>query len=175
MIRNWEHNKSSSNPYIYEEKGIFFLRYNLLHTHIHLASNLAEVRRQLAKADETAIRQGTASQHVPGSVFIRNGLEIEEQQLVSPYPSCIGNVLIHFVSDDNLPPPLRRIHKNLTHKLHQFKKSAIPSRDGSKNGSNSTSFICPGLLYPHSTHLRTTLKATTRKWLRIYLSSSLQA
>ena len=45
-----------------------------------LASNLAEVWRKLAEADEVAIRQGNASQQVPGSVFVRNGLEIEEQQ-----------------------------------------------------------------------------------------------
>jgi len=52
--------------------------------HIYLASNLAEVRRKLAEADEAAIRQGSTSQQVPGSVFIRNGLEIEEQQSASP-------------------------------------------------------------------------------------------
>lgn len=48
--------------------------------YVFLASNLAEVRRKLAEADEAALRQGTASPQVPGSVFIRNGLEIEEQQ-----------------------------------------------------------------------------------------------
>ena len=44
--------------------------------------NLAEVHHKLAEVDEMAIRQGSASQQipVPGSVFIHNGLEIEEQQ-----------------------------------------------------------------------------------------------
>jgi len=53
---------------------------NLLYAHVYPASNLAEVRRKLAEADEEDIRRGTVPHQVPGSVFIRNGLEIEEQQ-----------------------------------------------------------------------------------------------
>lgn len=84
MIRNWELDKSSPNPYTHKEKG--FVRIShcaLLYTHIFPASNFAEVRRKLAKADEEALRQGTTSHQVPASIFIRIGLEIEEQQSVA--------------------------------------------------------------------------------------------
>ena len=47
------------------------------------ATNLAEVRRKLAEADEEEIARGTISHQVPGSVFIRDGLDIEEQQSVA--------------------------------------------------------------------------------------------
>ena len=80
-IRNWERDKRKPNPYTHTEKGIltYVLRF-LTVTHVYTASNLAEVRRKLAEADEADTRQGTTPHQVPGSVFIRNGLEIEEQQ-----------------------------------------------------------------------------------------------
>jgi len=61
-------------------KVFWFLFCSPSRTYVHLANNLAEVRRKLAEADEAAIRRGSASQQVPGSVFIRSRLEIEEQQ-----------------------------------------------------------------------------------------------
>jgi hypothetical protein len=54
--------------------------YKSLCANVYPASSLAEVRRKLAEADEEDIRRGNTSHEVPGSVFIRNGLEIEEQQ-----------------------------------------------------------------------------------------------
>lgn len=81
MIRDWESDKSNLNPYIHTEKGISgILHRSSLCTYICPASNLAEVRQELAKADEEEITCGAVSHQVPGSVFIRNGLEIEEQQ-----------------------------------------------------------------------------------------------
>ena len=56
--------------------------HNLLCTHVYPADSLAEVRRKLAEADEEDIRRGNTSHEVPASVFIRNGLEIEERQWV---------------------------------------------------------------------------------------------
>jgi hypothetical protein len=53
---------------------------NFLYAHVSPATNLAEIRRKLAEADEIAVRQGSALEQVPVSVFVRNGLEIEEQQ-----------------------------------------------------------------------------------------------
>ena len=49
-------------------------------THVSLASNLAEIRRKLAEAEEEDAMRGLIPHQVPGSVFIRTGLEIEEQQ-----------------------------------------------------------------------------------------------
>ena len=54
-------------------------------THVHVASNFAEVRHKLAEAEEEAARRGLISNEVPASVFIRTGLEIEEQQFVNSH------------------------------------------------------------------------------------------
>lgn len=81
MIRNWEFDNSKPNPYTHTEKGILIFPLRCyIYAHVYLASNLAEVRRKLAEADEEDVRQGTTPHQVPGSVFIRTGLEIEEQQ-----------------------------------------------------------------------------------------------
>jgi len=41
---------------------------------------MAEVRRKLAEADQQAAQQCSAPHELPASVFVRNGLEIEDQQ-----------------------------------------------------------------------------------------------
>jgi len=92
--------------------------------HVYPASKLAEVRRKLAEADEVDIRQGSALHQVAGSVFIRNGLEIEEQQWVSHQPSCINRILtVPFTIGDSLHIPSKN-YQNPTCRLLQFKKSA---------------------------------------------------
>lgn len=48
---------------------------------------MAEVRRRLAEADQRDDQRDSASYDVPGSVFVRNGLEIEEQQYV--FSNCV--------------------------------------------------------------------------------------
>ena len=63
-----------------ERYHILLLRRSSLHVYISPASNLAEVRQKLAKADEVALRQDSTTLQVLGSVFIRTGLEIEEHQ-----------------------------------------------------------------------------------------------
>lgn len=80
MIKNWERDKKNPNPYTHKEKGIFIPTLQFVMYLYYPASNVAEVRQKLAEADEAAIRRGDASHQVPGSVFIRNGLEIEEHQ-----------------------------------------------------------------------------------------------
>ena len=44
------------------------------------ASSIAEVRRQLAEADQREAQQGSTPHEVPASMFVRNGLEIEDKQ-----------------------------------------------------------------------------------------------
>lgn len=84
MIRDWECNKSKPDPFTHDEKHILACIFQLfLYTHIRPATKLAELRRKLAEEDEEAVRQGTVGHQVPGSVFVRNGLEIEEQQYVA--------------------------------------------------------------------------------------------
>lgn len=46
----------------------------------HSATKLAEIRQQLADADAENAKRGTTPHEVPASIFIRTGLEIEEQQ-----------------------------------------------------------------------------------------------
>jgi len=58
-----------------------------LYTHVHIATSLAEVRRQLAEADEEDIRRGNSPHEVPASIFIHDGLDIEERQYVPPLVS----------------------------------------------------------------------------------------
>ena len=86
MIRDWEKDRSKPNPFTYTEKGghSCVIRQPSHGTHIRLASNLAEVRRKLAEADEEDARRGVAPHEVPGSVFIRMALELEEQAYVLP-------------------------------------------------------------------------------------------
>ena len=88
MIRDWECDKSKPNPFTHTEKGILVYKPQFFTcAHIQSATKLAELRRKLAEEDEEALRSGTLTHQVPGSVFIRTGLEIEEQQWVT-FNSC---------------------------------------------------------------------------------------
>ena len=57
MIQDWECDKSKPNPYTHTEKGIFIHVLRFSQAHVCLASNLAEVRRKLAEADEEEDRK----------------------------------------------------------------------------------------------------------------------
>ena len=61
-------------------KVLWFVCYSSSWTHVYPASSLAEVCQKLAEVDKEDIRRGNTAHEVPGSVFIRNGLEIEDQQ-----------------------------------------------------------------------------------------------
>ena len=50
------------------------------HTHTHLATKLTDVRQALADADQRDAEHGLTPHQIPASVFIRTGLELEEQQ-----------------------------------------------------------------------------------------------
>lgn len=64
------------------------------YTHVYQATNLAEVHRKLAEADEEEIARGIISYPVPAWVFVRDGLDLEEQQLVLSYIcTSTGNLL----------------------------------------------------------------------------------
>lgn len=81
MISCWERDKTAPNPYIHTEKGIIcWFPLFLLRTNSLSAGNMAEVRRRLAEADTQDAQRGHTLHEVPASVFIRSGLEIEEQQ-----------------------------------------------------------------------------------------------
>ena len=84
MISEWEHDKTQPNPYTHTEKGIALcFTASPRHTNSHLASKTAKVRKILAEVDRRDIQQGSAPDHqIPPSIFIRTGLEIEDQQYV---------------------------------------------------------------------------------------------
>ena len=81
MISRWEQDKTAPNPYTHTEKGAVYC-YPIFkpHTNLLSAGNMAEVRRRLAEADTQEAQHGCAPHEVPASVFVRSGLEIEEQQ-----------------------------------------------------------------------------------------------
>ena len=114
MIQDWESDKSNPNPYTHTETGNARISCRIaLHAHIFQATNLAEVRRQLAEADEQDIARGVVSHQVPGSVFIRGGLELEEQQLASLYRLYANQILIvHFITGDSSRLLSRRRHRS---------------------------------------------------------------
>ena len=98
MIRAWESDSSNPNPYTHVEKGTSgVLHFSLSFLLDYQATNLAEVRRKLAEADEEEIARGTISHQVPGSVFVRNGLDIEEQQSVPLQHSYIDPETYHTI------------------------------------------------------------------------------
>jgi len=81
MISRWEQDKTEPNPYTYTEQGIFVvLPPLLLRVNPHIASSMAEARRRLAEADQQDTQQGSTPHAVPAWVFVRDGLDIEEQQ-----------------------------------------------------------------------------------------------
>lgn len=94
MICKWESDKSNPNPYTHTEKGFYS---EIIHrtsvTYILPASNLAEVRQKLTEADKEELSRGNTSHQVPASVFVRNGLELEEQQSVPLFPMCMFHML----------------------------------------------------------------------------------
>lgn len=50
------------------------------YTNPYTASKVAEVRKMLAEADQQHAQKGLSPHDIPASVFVRNGLEIEEHQ-----------------------------------------------------------------------------------------------
>lgn len=52
----------------------------LYNAYAHSATKLAEIRQKLADADTEDAKRGMIPHEVPASIFIRTGLEIEEQQ-----------------------------------------------------------------------------------------------
>ena len=84
MIRDWECDKSRPNPFTHAEKGTPIYKFQFFTcAYIQPATKLAELRRRFAEEDEESMRRGILMHEVPGSVFVRTGLEIEEQQWVS--------------------------------------------------------------------------------------------
>jgi hypothetical protein len=155
MIRNWEKDKSKPNPFTYTEKGrrtqaVLILQ--RLH-HTRLATKLADVRKKLADADKEDAERGLTPHQIPASVFIRTGLELEEQQYVYPIDPLFYR-LISCTTDDSshLPPPSQQ---SLVFIRHHFKNGVTRSQIGFNDGVNSSSFTCPVPPSPHPMTMQT--------------------
>ena len=85
MVSRWEQDKTEPNPYSHTERGMIAASQCFCYANSFLAGNMAEVRRRLAEADKQDAQHGHTPHEVPASVFIRSGLEIEEQQWVPFY------------------------------------------------------------------------------------------
>ena len=83
MVKEWQANTSSPNPYVSNERGKF-LTITLDPPHLMAAgsaSKLSEARLRLTQEEAAEAERGQHTPHkVPASVFIRMGLELEDQQ-----------------------------------------------------------------------------------------------
>lgn len=85
MVREWEVNRSRPNPYVSNDRGRFlYSSFNVLwFTVVLLASKVSEVRLRLAQEEAAEVEKGQRAPHqISASVFIRMGLELEDQQYV---------------------------------------------------------------------------------------------
>ena len=82
MVKDWQENTSGPNPYVSNERGTFFDSARSLCLMIVLpASKLSEARLWLTQEEVAEAEQGQHAPHkVTTSVFIRMGLELEDQQ-----------------------------------------------------------------------------------------------
>ena len=81
MVREWERDSSRPDPYVSAERGMFFNIFGGNISPILPALKLSEVRLQLAQEEVSQAERGQHTPHkVSASVFIRMGLELEDQQ-----------------------------------------------------------------------------------------------
>ena len=82
MVKDWENDHSRPNPYISKERGTFLNSISWLKSHNNLpASKISEVRLRLSQEEVTGAEHGQHAPHrVSASVFVRMGLELEDQQ-----------------------------------------------------------------------------------------------
>jgi hypothetical protein len=83
MVRRWEANSSKPNPYVSNDRGMFFFAPRQVSqlTVVPSASKVSEIRLRLAQEEAAEVERGQRAPHqVSASVFIRMGLELEEQQ-----------------------------------------------------------------------------------------------
>ena len=81
IVKEWQDNRSCPNPYVSDERCMFLY---VFHGYILLslpASKLSQARLQLAEEESTNMARGQHAPHqVSAAVFIRMGLELEDQQ-----------------------------------------------------------------------------------------------
>ena len=84
MVEEWEADPSKPNPYVLTEKGGFsgWNQHTYLTVHF-IGSKVSEARLRLTEEEAAEAERGTTAPHkVSASVFVRMGLELEDQQYV---------------------------------------------------------------------------------------------
>lgn len=83
MVQEWEANPSCPNPYVSNDRGrvfVLFQVYPILKI-VCSALKISEIRLRLAQEEIDRVGSGEKSLHqISPSVFIRMGLELEDQQ-----------------------------------------------------------------------------------------------
>lgn len=85
MVKEWEADSSRPNPYISNDRGGLYCPVQVLWFMLaFLASKLSEIRLRLLQEEAAEAERGQRLPHeVTPSVFIRMGLDLEDQQYVS--------------------------------------------------------------------------------------------
>jgi len=82
MVKEWEANPSRPNPYVSKDRGRLFRLGLITITNSHSPdSKVSEIQLRLAQEEAAKAEKGKRAPHqVSASVFIRMGLELEDQQ-----------------------------------------------------------------------------------------------
>jgi hypothetical protein len=82
MVKEWREKPSRRNPYVSKEHSMFSKVFRgYIFNIISPASKISEARLQLTQGEATKAERGHQAPHkVPASVFVRMGLELEDQQ-----------------------------------------------------------------------------------------------
>jgi hypothetical protein len=82
MVKDWQGDPKLPNPYVSNEQGMFSKIIQLLClTVVSPASKLSEARLRLTQEEVAEAERGRHTPHkISASVFIRMGLDLEDQQ-----------------------------------------------------------------------------------------------
>ena len=83
MVRDWEADPSCPNLYVSNDRGMAFLTLSqsLKLTHVRSALKISEIRLRLAQEEAEEAENGQRTPHqISASVFVRMGIELEDQQ-----------------------------------------------------------------------------------------------
>lgn len=84
MVKEWEADPSKPNPYFLTEKGGFSGQNERTYLMVYfIGSKVSEARLRLTEEEAAEAEKGITAPHkVSASVFVRMGLELEDQQYV---------------------------------------------------------------------------------------------
>lgn len=82
MVKKWETDPSCPNPYVSKDRGRVFCPFRVQRLKvIFSASKVSEIRLRLVQEEAAEVERGQRPPHqVSVSVFVRMGLDLEDQQ-----------------------------------------------------------------------------------------------